>query len=90
MAYFSKENKASKQPAIKKLLKEYNIKGSLSVYHHSTVRLTIQESAYDFIGNYLGVMGNRSLQQPANERLAQRVQQEQTMTHLSINPYWYH
>ena len=35
-------------------------------------------------------MGNRSLQQPANERLAQRVQQEQTMTHLSINPYWYH
>lgn len=90
MAYFSKQNKASKQPAIKKLLKEYNIKGSLSVYHHSTVRLTIQESAYDFIGNYLGVMGNRSLQQPANERLALRVQQEQTITHLSINPYWYH
>jgi len=49
MAYFSKQNKASKLPAIKKLLKEYNIKGSLSVYHHSTVRLTIQESAYDFL-----------------------------------------
>lgn len=48
MAYFSQERKKEMQPKIKALLKEYNMKGSLSVRHHSTVILTLKEGAIDF------------------------------------------
>jgi hypothetical protein len=52
MAYMSQENKKSKEPAIKAILKKYGIKGYLSVRHHSTLVLTIKEGKIDFIGNY--------------------------------------
>jgi len=50
MAYFSQECKKTMQPKIKALLKEYNIKGSLSVRHYSTVILTLKEGTIDFEG----------------------------------------
>ena len=50
MAYYSQERKKSIQPAIKALLKEYGLKGSLSVEHHSVVHLNIWSGDIDFIG----------------------------------------
>lgn len=52
MAFFSQEQKTKIQPAIKALLKEYGLTGSLSVRHHSTVILTISKGLIDFIGKY--------------------------------------
>lgn len=52
MAYVSQEKKAQIAPVVKALLKKYNLKGSLSVRHHSTLVLTIKSGAIDFIKNY--------------------------------------
>lgn len=48
MAFFNQEKKSKIAPAIKSLLKEYGLKGSLSVENHSTVVLTIKEGFVDF------------------------------------------
>ena len=48
MAYYSQEMKKAVQPEMKKLLKEYGLKGSLSVRDHRTVVLTIKSGAIDF------------------------------------------
>jgi hypothetical protein len=52
MAYMSQEKKKSKQPAIKAILKKYNVKGTLAVDNHSTLVLNIQSGVIDFIQNY--------------------------------------
>ena len=43
MAYINQEQKAELAPAIKRILKDNNLKGSLSINHHSTLILTIRE-----------------------------------------------
>jgi len=48
MAWYNQERKKAVQPAMRKLLKEYGLKGSLSVQNHSTVVLTIKSGAIDF------------------------------------------
>ncbi len=49
MAYMSQERKASLAPAVKSLLKEYGLRGSLSVHHHSSLDLTIKSGSLDFM-----------------------------------------
>ena len=51
MAYVSQERKKSIEPAIKAILKEHGLKGSLGVHHHSTLVLNIKEGPIDFIGS---------------------------------------
>jgi hypothetical protein len=51
MAYFTQERKKQMSPKIKEILKRYNLKGSLSVRHHSTVVLNIRSGKIDFISN---------------------------------------
>ena len=53
MAYMSQENKKSKAPAIKAILKKYNMKGSIAVRHHSTLVVNLKSGDLDIIGNYL-------------------------------------
>lgn len=48
MAYMNKERKNERAPIIKKILKEYGQKGSLSVKHHSTLVLKIRDVANMF------------------------------------------
>ena len=51
MAYVSKEMKASIAPVIRALCKEYGVKATLAVKHHSTLVLNITSGPIDFIGN---------------------------------------
>jgi hypothetical protein len=48
MAYVSQEDKKNLAPAIKTILKNYGLKGSLSIRHHSTLVLTIKSGTIDF------------------------------------------
>ena len=48
MAYVSQEKKAQLAPAIKAVLKKYNIKASISVRHHSSLVVTIKSGNIDF------------------------------------------
>ncbi|HET8686675.1 MAG TPA: hypothetical protein VFM18_08425, partial [Methanosarcina sp.] len=48
MAYMSQEKKAQLAPAIKAVLKKYNMKGSIAVRHHSTLVVNIKSGSIDF------------------------------------------
>ena len=48
MAYVSQEKKSQLAPAIKAVLKKYNIKASISVRHHSSLVVTIKSGNIDF------------------------------------------
>jgi len=48
MAYVSQEMKKERAPAIRAVLKKYNMKGSIAVRHHSTLVVNIKSGAIDF------------------------------------------
>ena len=48
MAYVSQADKAKLAPAIKAVLKKYNMKASISVRHHSTLVVTIKSGNINF------------------------------------------
>jgi len=66
MAYISQEDKKSKAPAIKAILKKYGLKGSLSIHHYSTLVLTIRSGKIDFESNYLRNTGQESFHYQVN------------------------
>lgn len=43
MAYVSKEDKKNLTPAIKKVLAEYGVKGTIKIRHHSTLVVTLRK-----------------------------------------------
>ena len=57
MAYFTQEMKKEIEPAIKSLLKEFNLKGSLSVKDFRKVYLNIREGIIDFGRNDFALLG---------------------------------
>jgi len=80
MAYMSQENKKSKEPLIKALLKKYGLKGSVGVKHHSTLVVNIKSGCIDFIGNY-----NEAGKASRSDRDFFR---EVTDGHIQVNPHW--
>jgi len=80
MAYVSKEMKASIAPVIKALCKEYGVKATLAVKHHSTLVLNITSGPIDFIGN-----SNRIAKATAERR--GQVFYPST-TYEQVNVYW--
>jgi hypothetical protein len=48
MAYMNQERKAIIASNLKPVLKKYNMKGSLSVNHHSSIVLTLKSGKIDF------------------------------------------
>jgi hypothetical protein len=86
MAYFNQERKKERAPAIKAILKKYNVKGSLAVRNHSTFVLNIKSGSIDFIENFIStdaklIHGGKM----TPDRIAY-VRKEQC---LDVNPYWY-
>lgn len=51
MAYMSQENKAAKAPLLKAIFKQYGVKASLAVRHHSTLVINIKAGDIDFFEN---------------------------------------
>ena len=73
MAYMSQERKKELAPAIKSVLKKYNMKGSISVRHYSTLVVTIKSGALDIIGNL--IENNDTLYHGKPD-------------YIDVNPYW--
>lgn len=48
MAYISQEMKKNLAPAIKAVLKEFGVKGTISIYNYSSIVVTLKEGAVDF------------------------------------------
>ena len=51
MAYYRQEDKKEVAPKINAILKQYGVKGSLSIQHNSMLVLTIHSGGIDFIAN---------------------------------------
>tara|TARA_Y100001938_G_scaffold47486_2_gene66100 strand:- start:4617 stop:5033 length:417 start_codon:yes stop_codon:yes gene_type:complete len=51
MAFMNQEMKKALAPQIKKVLKKYNIKGTIGVRHHSSLVVNIKSGDLDFITN---------------------------------------
>ena len=51
MAYMNQEKKAKLSPAIKAVLKKYNMKGSIAVRNYSTLVVNIKSGKLDVLGN---------------------------------------
>ena len=74
MAYFNQEKKNQVAPAIKAVLKKYNMKGSLAVNNHSTLVVNIKEGSLDLCGaelkcrlsdpRYLSLYGSEDTEKP--------------------------
>ena len=80
MAYISQEKKAKIAPVIKAILKNYDIKGTLSIHNHSTLSLNIKSGPIDFIGNANAISARH-----ANPQF-----REVAKDYIQVNPYWYH
>ena len=52
MAYMNQEKKAKIAPAVKAILKKYNVKASLAVRNHSTLVLNVKQGPIDFINDF--------------------------------------
>ena len=50
MAHMNQEKKKALAPAIKAVLKKYNVKGTIGVRHYSSLVVNLKEGALDFIG----------------------------------------
>jgi hypothetical protein len=81
MAYMNQEKKAKIASLIKPLLKQYGIKGSLSVRHHSSIVLNIKSGPIDFISNHVETVT------PALENRGQTYGRVES--YLDVNPYWF-
>lgn len=81
MAYMSQERKAQLAPAIKAVLKQYGLKGSISVHNHSTLVVTLKSGKIDFIGNMYAIAMQRPDTHYARE-------QAPKPTHIDVNTYW--
>lgn len=55
MAHMNQERKNELAPAIKAVLKKYNVKASISVRHHSTLVVTIAEAPFEVSSDYIQV-----------------------------------
>ena len=81
MAYISQAEKQAIAPAVKALLKAYNLKGSLSVSNHSTLVLTLTAGAIDFFAS-----ANRKNKEYA---LLRNEYPREVKGHMNVNVYWY-
>lgn len=80
MAYFNQDRKQERAPAIKAILKKYNVKGSLAVRNHSTFVLKVKSGSIDFFGNF-----NKTIEaRPGGFRNGNLAEKS-----LDVNPYWY-
>ena len=80
MAYMSQTMKSEIAPAVKAILKKYNVKGSLAVRSHMTLVLNIKSGSIDFIGNSNRVCG-------ADHYQVSRGFKANTSGHEQVNQY---
>lgn len=80
MSYISQDEKAKIAPVVKSLLKQYGLKGTLSIRNHSTICLTISSGSIDFFESV-----NRMNKELAARRgdVYREVKDE-----IQVNPYY--
>jgi hypothetical protein len=86
MAYMNQERKAKIAGNLKPILAKYGIKGSLSVYNHSTIVLTLKSGKIDFIENFISTDHASNRGRKMEQSQIDYIRKNQS---LDINPYWF-
>ena len=81
MAYVSQEDKKKLAVGSKKVLKKYNVKGTIGVHHHSTIVVKLRSGDLDILGNYWNVY----TQQVELGRIDPWNKRTEKPTYLSVN-----
>ena len=81
MSYISQIEKKSISAKINPILKEYNLKGTLSIRHHSQLVLKISTGPIDFFKNFNETAGYKNFWNNEFEPI--------TSNHMEINQYHY-
>jgi hypothetical protein len=84
MAFVSQEDKKMLTPAIKAVLKKYNMKASIAVRHHSTLVVNIKSGELDIISAYQETRLNH-IERELYHHPDQYIQLEE---YVRVNEYW--
>ena len=83
MAYVSQEDKKELAVGIKKVLKKYNVKGTIGVHNHSTIVVRLRSGDLDILGNYW----ENYLRQVELRRIDPWNKRSEKPTSLTVNPH---
>ena len=83
MAYISQEEKKELMPGIKKVLKTYGMKGTVSIRHHSTLIVTLTEGELDLIRVENHLRKERHAREPFRELYLVNGDFQQSYHHLN-------
>jgi hypothetical protein len=88
MAYVSKEDKKNLTPAIKAVLKKYNMKGTISVSNMSSLNVKLSQGELDILGasKQGAIDSNRYDYFLADD--VKRLNYYLEATHIDVNTYW--
>lgn len=78
MAHMSQEKKKEISAKLKPIIKKYDLSGTLSVDHHSTLVFTISRGPIDFISDYNKIAAERN-----------RNDNQLVKDSMRINEFWY-
>lgn len=89
MAYVSQEDKKNLAPAIKAVLKKYNVKASIAVRHHSTLVVNIKSSPLDIISAVNESQLDRTrLDLECNPHDCKTTAARLAQQYVQVNEYW--
>jgi len=63
MAYISQQDKKELAPGIKKVLKQYGLKGTIAINHYSTLVVNIKSGSLDLLGTAQKINNERAERQ---------------------------
>jgi hypothetical protein len=82
----NQDKKAKIVAALKPILKQYGIKATFGVRHHSTFVVNIKSGSIDFIENFIKTDENKA---SANKMSADQVAYIRKNQSVDVNPYWF-
>jgi len=86
MAYMSQEMKKELAPAIKAVLKKYNMKGFIGVENNSSLVVNIKQGTLDLVENWLA-NHKYETQYNTQEMIDGWVEETRKQAHIQVNPY---
>ena len=88
MAYVSQDDKKAITPAIKAVLKKYNMKASIAVRHNSTLVVNIKEGALDILGAWKRTALQSNSYDLNDSYDVERLNCILEAEHINVNEYW--
>lgn len=88
MAYVSQEDKKMLSPAIKAVLKKYDMKGTIAIQNNMTLVVNVKQGRLDVLGSWKRSALNCTSFDRSNEHDVMRMKHLMEETYVTVNPYW--